>query len=198
MKSKPNNMPKNIESVLKSLKDKMSKYLNLIIITSISLILLNGCNNKSKGYIAATSITKNGFARHKESIQKLNGSKIRIWGYVDHCNIYADDVNEILADWRAGNGPNPTTWRFNLKAKPDDNAGESFAVYVKNDKHREKLLKNFIADAKAAKPTRVFVKGKILAFDAPINFRTLTSLRIEVESAKDILLEYPVEPTQKQ
>ncbi len=162
-----------------------------MIVIAIPLALLSGCNDEYRGYIAAASIAENGFARNKGTIRKLNGREIKIWGYVDHSNIYADGADEILADWLGGNAPSPTTWRFDLKAKSDDDAGESFSVYVKNDNNRDKLLRVFIADAKAGKPTRVFVKGKLFTFDAPMNFSTLTGLRMEVKSTGHVLLEYP-------
>lgn len=173
----------------------MNRYFNLIVMLVIAapLFLVSGCDKQIGDYVAASSISRNGYSRNGKLMRKMNGREIKVWGYVDHSNIFADGADEILADWRGGSGPSPTTWRFDLKAKPNDDAGASFTVCLPNDKGRDKLLRVFIADARTGKPTRVFVKGKIFTFDAPINFNTLTSLKMEVESTKDILLEHPDE-----
>jgi hypothetical protein len=173
----------------------MNQHYNFIIILVIgaSLVLVNGCTHRIGNYVAASSISKNGYARNGKLIHKINGSEIKVWGYVDHGNIFADGADEISADWISGSGPSPTTWRFGLKAKPNDATGASFMVSLPNDKDRDKLLRAFITDAKTGKPTKVFIKGKIFTFDAPINFTTITGLKMEVKSTNDILLEPPNE-----
>ncbi len=47
----------------------------------------------------------------------------------------------ILGDWWSGEGPDATTWRFNLKAEADDEVGHSFPVHVPNDPGRDDLLR---------------------------------------------------------
>ena len=170
----------------------MNKYLGLVLILVVTT-LLAGCNQQIGDYIAASSISKNGFARDTGDMSEVEGDEIKIWGFVDHANIYGDEgAKEILEEWWSGDGPSPTTWRFNLKAREDDEAGQSFAVYVPNDEGRDDLLKAFAADARAQDPTKVFVKGKIFTFDAPTNGMLLTGLYLELQSSQDVLLEPPL------
>jgi hypothetical protein len=155
-------------------------------------LLLAGCTGQSGGYTAASSISKDGFATDGQAMRKASGQEIKLWGYVDHGNLYGDErAREILQDWWSGKGPAPTTWRFDLKARDNDATGHAFAVHVPNDAGRDALLKVFAADAKAKRPTKVFIKGKLFTFDAPTGGVLLTGLRMEVQSSADILLELP-------
>jgi hypothetical protein len=168
----------------------MDKYLSLIMIAAT--LFLAGCNQPMGDYVAASSISSNGFARDAEAMHRLDGQEIRVWGFVDSGNIYGDaDAKEILGDLWSGDGPDAATWRFNLKADPGDKMGNSFPVLVPNDPGRDELLRAFKADANAHKPTKVFVKGKLHTFDAPTNTGALTGLTIELRSSNDILLEPP-------
>ena len=125
-------------------------------------------------------------------MRKLDGQEIMVWGFVDSSNIYGDaGARTILGDWWSGDGPNATTWRFNLKAEAGDKAGNSFSVLAPNDPGRDELLKAFVADANAQKPTKVFVKGQLHTFGAPTNTGALTGLTLELQSSNDILLEPP-------
>lgn len=170
----------------------MSRYVGLIIVILVVTALLVGCGGQIDDYSAASSISRNGFARDAEEIKELEGQEVALWGFVDHANMYGDqDVKEILQDWWSGEGPSATAWRFDLKAKEDDQAGQSFAVYVPNDQGRDDLLRTFLADARAQKPTKVFVKGRLFAFHAATNASSLTGLYLEVQSSDDILLELP-------
>ena len=99
----------------------------------------------------------------------------------------------ILEEWWSGDGPDDSTWRFNLKAGENDKAGHSFPVHVANDKDREKLLRLFVANARAQQPTRVFVTGQIFTNEAPTNITSLTGLHMELDASSDILLEPPGE-----
>jgi heat shock protein HslJ len=140
-------------------------------------------------YVAASSITRNGFAVDGKAIRALDGQEMKIWGFVDHGNLYGDEsAKTILEDWWSGAGPTATTWRFNLKASADDAIGRSFEVRVPNDAGRDDLLRAFVADAQAQRPTKVFVKGKMFTFDAPTGGASLTGLRMEPASSGDILL----------
>jgi hypothetical protein len=78
-----------------------------------------------------------------------------------------------------------------MKAEAGDKAGNSFSVLVPNDPGRDELLKAFVADANAQRPTRVFVKGTLRTLDAPTNTGALTGLTMAVGSSNDILLEPP-------
>jgi heat shock protein HslJ len=140
-------------------------------------------------YVAASSITKNGFAVDGKAMRALDGQEMKIWGFVDHGNLYGDEsAKAILEDWWSGEGPTATTWRFNLKASADDAVGHSFEVRVPNDQGRDDLLRAFVADAQAQRPTKVFVKGKMFTFDAPTGGAALTGLQLELASSGDILL----------
>jgi hypothetical protein len=168
----------------------MNKYLNLIILAAT--LLATGCNKQIGDYVAASSISRNGFARDAEAMRRLNGQEIKVWGFVDSGNIYGDaDAKEILGALWSSEGPDAATWRFNLKADPDDKTGNSFPVLVPNDPGRDELLRAFVADANAQRPTRVFVTGKLHTFDAPTNTGALTGLTMELRSSNDILLEPP-------
>ena len=168
----------------------MNKYLGLILV--VAGALLAGCSAQKGDYIAASSLSKDGFARNGAEARKLHGQEVKLWGFVDHGNLYGDEgAKQILGGRWSGDGPSATTWRFNLKAKADDEVGHSFAVNVPNDPGRDDLLKAFLADASAGKPTRVFLKGKLFTFDAPTNAATLTGLSMDLQSSRDILFELP-------
>ena len=170
----------------------MNRYVGLVIMLVVTTFLV-GCSEQIGDYTAASSISENGFARDEKQVRELEGEEVRIWGFVDHANLYGDEgAEEILEDWWSGDGPDATTWRFNLKAREDDEAGQSFPVYVPNDEGRDDLLKAFAADARAQDPTKVFVLGKIFTFDAPTNGRRLMDLYMELQSSQDILFEPPL------
>jgi hypothetical protein len=172
----------------------MTMRIKCLAIMLVAALLLVGCSQQAGDYIAASSISKDGFARDGDALRKMDGQEMKIWGFVDSGNIYGDArAKEILGDWWSGDGPSATTWRFNLKASVDDTVGHSFEVRVPNDQGRDELLKAFAADASAQRPTKVFVKGRIFAFDAPTNATALTGLRMELGSSGDILLESPEE-----
>ena len=168
----------------------MKKYLGLVML--VVTVLLAGCSDQKGGYVAASSLSKDGFARNGAEARKLHGQEVKLWGFVDHGNLYGDEgAKQILGDRWSGDGPNATTWRFNLKARADDEVGHSFAVNVPNDPGRDDLLKVFLADASAGKPTKVFLKGKLFTFDAPTNAAPLTGLSMDLQSSRDILFELP-------
>lgn len=106
----------------------------------------------------------------------------------------AAGARRILAEFWSGDGPHPATWRFDLKAEANDAAGHSFAVHVPDDEGRDDILRAFVADALARRPTRVFLKGRLFTFAAPTNAVSLTGLNMEIESSKDIQFRPPDEP----
>lgn len=119
----------------------------------------------------------------------MHGSEIRVWGYVDYANLYGDaGAKAILGEFWSGEGPDAASWRFNLKAAEDDAAGQSFAVHVPDDGRRDEVLRVFVANARAGKPTKVFLRGRLFTFAAPANARALTGLYMELQSADDIRL----------
>ncbi len=155
----------------------------------LPILLMTGCNDKIDGYLAVKEIARNGFLIDDQAIGDLSCQQVRLWGYVDHGNIYGDSsARKILGEWWAGEGPDTGSWRFNLKADAGDATGHSFAVHVPNGEGRDMLLRKFVADAREQRPTRVFLKGNLLTFDAPAQFIGLTGLYLEVESSQDIQL----------
>ncbi len=155
----------------------------------LPILLMTGCNDNIDGYLPVKEIARSGFLIDDQAIGDLSGQQVRLWGYVDHGNLYGDSsAREILGEWWSGQGPDAGTWRFNLKAHADDATGHSFAVHVPNGEGRDELLKVFVEDAREQRPTRVFLEGKLLTFDAPAQFSGLTGLYLEVSSSQDIQL----------
>ena len=160
----------------------------------LPILLMTGCNDNIDGYLAVKGIARNGFLIDDQAIGDLSGQQVRLWGYVDHGNLYGDSsARKILGEWWAGEGPDAGSWRFNLKADADDAVGHSFAVHVPNGEGRDALLKVFVEDAREQIPTRVFLKGKLLTFDAPTQFSGLTGLYLEVSSPEDVQVDTPGE-----
>jgi hypothetical protein len=156
----------------------------------VASLLVAACQQQAGDYVAAASISKDGFARNGQQVRALDGQVVKLWGYVDQGHIYGDEgARAILGDWWSGAGPDAATWRFNLKAHAGDAAGESFTVTVPNDAGRDELLRRFVADAQAQRPTKVLLTGKISTFDAPAGDRVRTGLMLEVRSSSDITLE---------
>lgn len=150
--------------------------------------VISGCQQSSSGYVPARSISKAGLARNPGQIGKIEGKEIKIWGFIDHGNLYGnDDVRAILQEWWSGYGPDEATWRFNLKAKESDKYGHSFSVLVPNDAWRNSILETFVKDARAFRSTKVYLKGRIHTFDMPTNFSNLTGLYLKLDSSRDIL-----------
>jgi hypothetical protein len=166
----------------------MKRYFLLMLL--IGAMFLAGCVTPASGYLPAAAISQNGFATDAAAQHTADGKEIKLWGFVDHANLYGDaDAQEILGEWWSGDGPSATAWRFNLMAHADDQAGQSFAVHVPNDEGRDELLRNFLADAEAQRPTKVFVTGRLFTFDAPTNLANRTGLVMELDSSQAILLE---------
>lgn len=171
-----------------------NKFKFIGILITIFLMLLIGCSESIGDYIAASSISRNGFARDAEAISEIQGQEVKLWGYLDHSNIYGDaSAQAILGDYWSGDGPDENTWRFNVKAKEDDQAGQSFAVHVPNDQWRDAILKVFVADAQEQRATKVFITGTLFTFNASLNNQTRIGIILELDSAKDILFELPNE-----
>ena len=154
-----------------------------------AILSLAGCAAPTGDYLAASAVARGGYARNGEEIRSAHGREIRLWGYVDYANLYGDaGAKAILGEFWSGEGPDATTWRFDLKPGEDDAPGQSFAVHVPDDGRRDEVLRAFVANAGAGKPTKVFLSGQLFTFAAPTNARTLTGLYPELQSAEDIQL----------
>jgi hypothetical protein len=156
----------------------------------VAAIASAGCRDQSAGWLPVSALSRDGFAADPGAAGAARGQEVRVWGFVDHGNLYGDaGARRILGDWWAGNGPDDRTWRFNLKPEASAPVGRSFPVHVANDQGRDALLEHFVADARAGRPTRVFVRGSLLTFSAPTQFRALTGLYLEVPSSRMVGLE---------
>lgn len=163
--------------------------LRIALLDSGAESLPGACATEPGEYGAASSIARNGFARNGQVIAGLDGGEVRLWGYVDHANLYGDAAaRDILGAWWGGAGPDAGHWRFNLKASAADPAGASFAVQVPNDLLRDDWLRLFAADGAAGRPTRVYIRGTLHTFDAPTGGARLTGLRLELSSSMDMRL----------
>ncbi len=162
-----------------------------------AIVAIAGCGPESHGYIPVAEIARNGFLRDPAASAAAQGREIKLSGYVDHGNLYGDTTaRRILGEWWSGESREVGSWRFNLKAAPDDAVGHSFAVFVVNDPGRQDLLQRFAADAEAQRSTRVFVRGRLFRYEAPMQARKLTGLYLEVASSDDIRLQPPGEGIQ--
>ena len=143
-------------------------------------------------YLPVSAIARGGFASDEWTAAEMQGRQVRLWGFVDQGNLYGDaDAKRVLGEWWSGEGPDPDHWRFDLKAQANDPVGRSFPVLVPNDAGREDLLQRFVADARARRATRVFVRGRLSTFDAPTQIRDLTGLKLQLRSSQDIRLDPP-------
>jgi hypothetical protein len=162
------------------------------LLLGIGLLALSlvGCEDQAGDYVAVSSISENGFAKHNKAMLALNGRKLSLWGYVDHGNLFPiDHTRQGPAARPEHDQPAKPRWRFNLKGRPDDPTGHSFAVRVIIDSGRNALIRTFLEDARRGRPTKVFVTGTLVTFHAPTAGRLLVGLSMNVESSQDILLD---------
>ena len=163
-----------------------------IILLTLALLSITGCGEQVSGYLPATAIARNGFLTDQSPGAEAVPREIKLWGFVDHGNLYGnDEAKEILREWWGGEGPDARSWRFNLKGAADDAVGHSFPVYIPNDGGRDGLLRGFVADARAEKPTKVFVTGKMFTFHAPTQTLDLIGPYLQLRSCQDIRLDPP-------
>jgi hypothetical protein len=147
------------------------------------------CHDTTQTDFAAADLTRHGFVRDESLVRKLDGKTIRVRGFVDQANLYGDQgAREILSEWWSGESRDAATWRFDLKARADDRAGRSFAVYVRNDPDRRMLLSAIVDDARAGRATRVDVTGALRTFVAPTNAVAETGLYLEVGASNGVVL----------
>ena len=159
------------------------------MLAAAAAAVLAGCDGPRGGYQSVSSIARAGFARNPWVLQQWRGRDIRLWGYVDHGNLYGDSTaRAVLRDWWAGEGPRAGLWRFDLKGRADDAVGHAFAVQVPGGPGSAKLFRRFAADARAGRPTRVFVTGRLHGFDAPTQASVLTGLYLDAGTSGDIRL----------
>lgn len=146
----------------------------LLIITIASLFI--GCAHNAPavsidGYKSLRSITQNGFAMNKAEARKLDGKKVKLWGYIDFANTYTCAMNN---------------WYFSLKADKNAEAGESIHINTPAEYRFGEIYYEIRDMKKENKQTPVSVTGILHTFDAPENFSTLVGIEIDVKSPKDI------------
>ncbi|MEX1315898.1 MAG: hypothetical protein AB1Z22_02080 [Synechococcaceae cyanobacterium] len=177
------------------MKDRLRSTLISAFTCVTILVLVTGCDEQIGGYLPASSIsTRTGFARNRKQALKMSGKEIKLWGYVDYSNVYADGAGDAVpTDWDQVHSHNltPDMWRFDLMIRPDGEAGCGFAVYLRKHEDGKKLFAGFSTNERAGKPSRVYVKGKVFTFDAPTNLMGLTGLYMESELPNGVLLEHP-------
>lgn len=144
------------------------------------------------GYLPLSKLVNNGFGKNRHFLNDLHGQTVRVWGFVDHGNLYGNArAKRILQEWWSGLGPDETRWRFDLKAKADDAVGHSFAVYLPEDAGTAAMLRAFVADARARRPSKVYVTGRLMTFEAPAGLTRRTGLYLELQESGDIRLAEP-------
>ncbi len=160
--------------------------LRLELVDGSGSITESECIPKEDEYTPASSFIRSGFVRNASDLPR---GEVMLSGFLDHGNLFGDEeTRALLGDWWGGQGPDDSTWRFNLKAKESDPTGHSFAIIVQNDSLREDLMRVFLRDIRKGRPTRIYLKGNIEYFDAPTNASTLLGLRMDVPSTWTIRL----------
>jgi len=153
---------------------------------------LAGCGEPVGEHLPVSAIARGGFVSDERTTAEAHGRAVRLWGFVDPGNLYGDAAaKRVLGEWWSGEGPDPDHWRFDLKAQADDPVGRSFAVLVPNDAGREDLLERLVADARARRPTKIFVTGRLFTFPAPTQILDRTGLLLQLRSSQDIRLDPP-------
>lgn len=161
--------------------------LRLALLAGADSESIPACGVTGSEYIAVRSFSRSGFARSGADLIRLTEHEVLVWGFVDHRNLYGDEgTREILGEWWGGRGPGEDFWSFGLKADPADPAGHSFTVSVPSDLLRDDLLRLFLMDARAGRPTTVYLRGRISTYDAPMNLASKTGLRMEVRASANI------------
>jgi len=156
----------------------------------VAMTPLWGCGDARRECVAASSISRNGFAIDPDAVRRLEGQTVRLCGFVDHGNVGVESGAGGSGEHSAGAGvPHAEVWVFHLKAGPGDAVGQSFAVRVPADGRAAELEAAFREDARRGRATAVHVSGRIETFDAPTNVRHLVGLRLQVRSSADVRLD---------
>jgi hypothetical protein len=151
-------------------------------------LLLFGCNGQALDALDLASISRNGFLAGRLDPAAVHGRSLTLAGFVDARNLYGDDAaRRVLGDRWSGPGPGAGAWRFDLLARPGDAAGVAVQVGAGGD--RDGLLRAFVADAEAGRPTRVRVTGHVRTFAAPTNLGRRVGLAVTAASANAVVIE---------
>lgn len=162
---------------------------------SASIVLLAalapaGCRELDGEYRHVSDFAHGGFVADYDALADVDGQAARLWGFVDHGNLYGDaEAKRVLGDWWSGQGPDPDHWRFDVKAQAEHPVGHAFPVIVPNDAGRDALLARFAVDARARRATKVYMTGRLSTFHAPAQLLDLIGLDLRLRSSNDIRLD---------
>jgi hypothetical protein len=149
--------------------------MNRVYLAIISLLLCGCVHNvpvaSVNGYNALGNIAKRGFAVNRAEAKKLNGKRVKVWGYIDYANTYTCAMKN---------------WYFSLKASRDDEAGESIHINTPAEFKFAKIYNKIRAMQKNDQNEELFVEGVLHTFEAPNNFSSSVGIEIDVESPEDI------------
>ncbi len=135
-------------------------------------------------------MTRQDFVRDAAVARGLNGHRVRVCGFVEHANLCRDRATRgIPGEWWGGEASDPAKWRFDLKFHPNEKAGHSIAVYVRNDPQRNGLLSAIVAGTRAGRATEADVTGTLRTFDAPTNAARKMGIDLDADAPSGVLLD---------
>ena len=140
----------------------------------LALPLSTCCQPKRKvdlshgqAYFEVSDLLQKGFARKPNKLKAMEGTVLALQGFVDVGNIEEDSK--------------PGKWRIKVKSRPGDGTGHSFEVIVPRYPGYKAHIQSILKNDRNNIPTRVFVRGRLELFDAPMNFSTRTGIVIHVQ-----------------
>ena len=159
------------------------KLLKPIFVSSM-VIFLTACSQslpKIGEHTALSTLTHKGVAKDAKSMQKLEGKKIKVWGYLDTHNISLE--KGIIQN-------QPTFWEtdtnsFPLKAYVDDEAGQGIWVTLLGDVTQYKKVFEKLRDV-AEKPIKILVDARVKTSIHNYNASSSLGIWLEVSRVDDI------------
>lgn len=70
----------------------MNQLLRLILLIMVTELV--GCLDRMGGYIAASSISQNGFARNGQEMRQMQGQEIKVWGTPTYLFVPGQEVSD--------------------------------------------------------------------------------------------------------
>ena len=105
------------------------------------------------------------------SQEKLDGKRVKVWGYIDYDNTYTCAMNN---------------WYFSLKSDKNDDTGESIHVNTPASYSYRKIYEQIHTMSKKNEKRPVLVTGVLHAYSAPMNFSSSFVVEIDVVSPNDV------------
>ncbi len=138
----------------------MCRSSGLAILLLLAAAWLAGCDEPAGEYLPASSIARKGFVRDHQSISELQGVQggpVRLWGFVDHGNLYGDGrAKRVLAEWQERDGPDADTRRFDPKAEATTRWGACSRCSSPTMRGARTFLERFVADTGRGAPRRLY------------------------------------------